>query len=232
MSGVGIVCALEREALLVPRNGDVVVRVSGPGPERARAAAEERIEAGARALVTIGLAGGLDPALPAGALVIAARAIGPDGTPVELDAAWVDRLRALLPEAMAATVATLEEPVGSTGAKAALHRATGAVACDLETAAVADAARAAGVPVAGLRVVCDPAGTALPRASRAALDGRGRVRGARVAAGLLRRPGELPALLRLGRAERTARSALAAALTRAWPALVAPPGVPRLGAAS
>ncbi len=52
--------------------------------------------------------------------------------------------------------------IDSAADKAALHAKTGAVAVDMETAAVAEACAAAGVPMLALRVISDDASATLP----------------------------------------------------------------------
>jgi adenosylhomocysteine nucleosidase len=91
--------------------------------------------------------------------------------------------------------------------KAAAH-AAGADAVDLESAAVARAAAAAGLPFSVLRAICDEAGRALPRAAVVALDAKGRIGAGRVLGALLRQPGDIFALVALGRDAGRARTAL------------------------
>ncbi len=56
----------------------------------------------------------------------------------------------------------LREPACSVAAKATLRAASGALAIDMESAAVAEAAAEAGVPFLVLRVIADPADRAIP----------------------------------------------------------------------
>ncbi|MDD5349063.1 MAG: hypothetical protein PHQ12_02510 [Chthoniobacteraceae bacterium] len=101
-------------------------------------------------LIAAGYAGGLDPALPAGALVLAGDA------PLE-------RAREILgTRAHVGGLATASEPVETPEAKAAFFRATDALAVDMETEAVAAFCRANGIPWLTLRAISDPAGVALP----------------------------------------------------------------------
>jgi adenosylhomocysteine nucleosidase len=79
---------------------------------------------------------------------------------------------------------------------------------DLESGAVAEQARLAGVPFAALRVICDPASATLPPAALVALSGEGAIVLLRVAGDVVRQPSQLPALLRLGRDAGRARAAL------------------------
>jgi hypothetical protein len=103
----------------------------------------------------------------------------------------------------------LDRMVLSTAEKAALHARTGAVAVDMESHRVAVAAAAAGLPVLAVRAIGDPAGRALPALAARALGEDGRPRIGPVVAGLLRRPGDLAALLRVRRDTEAALAALA-----------------------
>jgi adenosylhomocysteine nucleosidase len=91
--------------------------------------------------------------------------------------------------------------------KAAAHGA-GADAIDLESAAVARAATAAGLPFAVLRAICDEAGHALPLAAQVALDASGHIGFMRILAALLRQPNDIFPLIALGRDAARARTAL------------------------
>ena len=115
--------------------------------------------------------------------------------------------------------------VVTTAAKHALHIRTGALAVDLESAAVARAAIRHALPFAVLRAVCDPAARALPHAALVAVDARGRIGMLRVAGAVLARPWEMPALLRLAWDAAGARRALLARVASIAP-LHWPPWTP------
>jgi adenosylhomocysteine nucleosidase len=101
--------------------------------------------------------------------------------------------------------------------KAALFTASHADAVDLESGAVARAAKAHNVPFAVLRAIADPAGANLPPAALIALDSGGAIGISRVLASVLRHPQQIPALLQLARDAQAARKALAARLRRLPP---------------
>jgi adenosylhomocysteine nucleosidase len=92
--------------------------------------------------------------------------------------------------------------------KAALNRQSGAIAVDLESHLVAEAAAAAGLPFAALRAVADPAERALPPAALIGLDATGHPALGRILLSLARQPAQLPALLRLARDTRRALATL------------------------
>lgn len=193
---------LEAEARIARRLG-VPVAVGGGGPEGAARAAEQLAAEGAPALVSFGLAGGLDPGLHPGALLVPAEVLADDGR-WPTDPALCARLGGATPGALFGDGAIL----ATAAAKQALHRRTGTVAVDLESAAVARAAARHGLPFAVLRAVCDPASRDLPRAALVALDTQGRIGPLRVAGAVLSRPWEIPALIALGQDAARARRAL------------------------
>jgi len=182
---------LEAEARLARRLG-VPVETGGGHAEGAAAAAARLAAQGVSSLVSFGLAGGLDPALAPGAILVP-RAVLLDSDRWDADLALMDRLGGPTPGTLyggGRIIATARD-------KAALHARTGAVAVDLESAAVADVARRHGLPFAALRAVCDPAARGLPRAALVALDAAGQIGAWRVGAAVLARPWEIPALVRL-----------------------------------
>jgi len=201
MNRWGLVTGLQAEARIARPLG--AVAAGGGLPAGAAEAAERLAAQGVAALVSFGLCGGLDPALPPGAIVVPRRvctAHRHHATAANIAAAlggWsADRLWA--GDAVVATAAD----------KRALFAASGAVAVDLESGAVAAVAERHGLPFAVLRAVCDPAETTLPPAALLALDQAGAIGLWRVAASVIAAPGQLPALLRLARDAGRARAAL------------------------
>ncbi len=204
----------------------VGLRVTGIGARRASGAARALLAEGAEAMVSWGIAAGLDATLAPGDLVIPDAVLGADGRCRRPDPAWCARLRAALGgEGRGGVLAEAETVLASAGAKRRLAvRAGGAVAADMESAAIAALAETAGVPWLVVRAISDDAGSALPRAAREGLDGHGRLRPARALRALLARPGEVGGLLALWAGIRAARSTLERVAGRCGPALAAPGG--------
>jgi adenosylhomocysteine nucleosidase len=98
--------------------------------------------------------------------------------------------------------------------KSLLYRRLRAVAVDLESGAVARVAGEKGLAFAVLRAIADPAELDLPRAAVSALDDEGRVRLGFVLCSILREPGQLPGLIKVGRDAKAARAALLERLKR------------------
>lgn len=138
----------------------VAVVVSGPGRKAARRAATALLE-GHRpgCLLSAGLAGGLDPALAHGDLLLINR-VG-DGA-----GKWISLRLNYEPNGdnpvRAGSLLTLDRVVGQAAEKRALGQQHGALAVDMETLAVAEACQAAGTPLVAARVICDTADEDLP----------------------------------------------------------------------
>jgi adenosylhomocysteine nucleosidase len=223
LSAAGIVCALAAEARhLGPLNAGrsieslpdgTLFSVTGMGGLAAARGAEALLAAGAGALASFGLAGGLDPALHAGAVLLPDEVIGPNGQRLVTSTGWRDRLvAALQPHQLASTgrLLTMPRAVGSVTDKAELFRSTGAAAVDMESLAVAEVAARHQVPFVAVRVVVDSAGDVLPNAVSAAADKEGHLQIWRLMGALALAPGELAPLFRLARRYRAANRSLAA----------------------
>jgi adenosylhomocysteine nucleosidase len=200
----------------INRLGDgTLLMVSGMGGPAAAAAARALVDAGATALMSFGLAGGLDPRLSPGSLFLPSAVLANDAlAPAVTDAAWRDglsaSLAALRPHAQG-TLLTSERAIASVGAKAALFRITAAAAVDMEGFAVAGVALQRQIPFVALKVIVDGAHDALPGCALAATDAGGRVHLGRLLRALVRSPSELAPLFTLALRYRTASQMLAAA---------------------
>lgn len=218
MTHLGIVVGMAHEARCLtplsehpPSGWRVSVRVAGASAARARAAADALVADGARALLSFGVAGGLDPDLAPGDLIVASSVIHPGATMQPTDPGWRARLLGALPHAVEGPIVGSQRPILRVRDKD-LHRALStALALDMESHAVAAAAGAAGLPFAAIRAVADPGGRAVPLAALAGLDERGETRAWGVLVVLAFRPWQVPAVLRLALDHRAAMRALARA---------------------
>jgi adenosylhomocysteine nucleosidase len=219
---IGVVTGLRAEARCLG-GLDLAVACSGARPARARAEAERLLAEGALGLVSFGLAGGLSPAMVSGDLLLADEVVLPGGERIATDLAWRNRIAARIAGAgrapHRAAAAGSDHLVATNAAKRELFATTRAAAVDMESHAVAEAARREGLPFVVLRAIADRADQTLPRAAGVALGPGGEIRPLLVARALLHRPGELPALLRLGRQSRTALAVLRRVVLLAGPAL-------------
>lgn len=197
---VGVITGLIKEAnCLRARRGSApaLVFAAGGQPALAAHAAEKMLDEGASGLVSFGIAGGLDPSLGPGVLIVAERVLDGDGRDFTCDPVWVDRLLLADGAHDSGPILGSDRPVLSPEDKRRLHRRTGALAVDMESHAVAEVADRAGVPFVAVRAIGDPASRAIPRAALAGLGPDGRTRALPVLAALMRRPGDFGAIWRL-----------------------------------
>jgi adenosylhomocysteine nucleosidase len=220
---IGVVAALEAEARAlgpVVRRRDglsslgdgALLAVSGMGGALAAQAARHLVDAGAAALMSFGLAGGLDPALRAGTVVLPTAVISSGGAHFLTSTAWREQLGCAIAKqrpVAGGTLLTSPLPIGAVADKAAAFRETGAVAVDMESVGVAEVAAAHQLPFIAVRVIVDTAADVLPQAVMAASRG-GRVNLGRLIGGLAVAPLDLIALIRLGQRYRAATRSLAA----------------------
>ncbi|MFN0041619.1 MAG: nucleoside phosphorylase [Alphaproteobacteria bacterium] len=192
---LGVVTGLIAEAALIaPRHR---ARATGARPGRAAALAEALLAEGCTMLASFGLAGGIDPRLLPGALVLPNRILDADGRVFETDATWRVRLGALAGAHESGAILGSERALATTADKAHAHARTGALAVDMESHEVARVAHAHGVPFIAVRAVADPAGRGIPTAALHGIAPDGGTRPLAVICATLARPWQLPALLRL-----------------------------------
>jgi adenosylhomocysteine nucleosidase len=211
LNGIGVVAALAAEARALPQLGPgSQLAISGIGCAAAGAAARALIDARVAALMTFGLAGGLDPALNVGSVVLPEVVISQGGARYVTSAPWRQRLMAALNASCAIRAgALLTSPAAlkTPAEKAAAFRDSGAVAVDMESVAVAEVAAVYQLPFIAVRVIVDTAADTLPPAVVAA-SREGGVRIGRLLAGLVLAPGDIAALIRLAGRYRAAMRSL------------------------
>ncbi len=212
--GVGapilVVTGLSREAACLGGEG-LIPLCSGADVGLLRAVLIERADAEFSAVVSFGLAGGLDPGLRPGDVVIGTRAVG--GLE-HFDAHLV--LRQVLMEGFAgAGVAAREGAVVGVDAailtasgKAAFREQSGAIAVDMESHIAGAFAGRRGLPFAIVRAIGDPAARALPPLATKAIGPDGGVDVAGVLRELVREPAQLGDLIRAGLDARAAFATL------------------------
>lgn len=181
--------------------GDGVTTIcSGADPARLRTLLSEIDARNFRAVISFGLAGGLDPALRPGDVLIADDIVaGAKTWRANHDLASAHH-SALSPhqKVLRCRFAGADATVMNAGAKTALRVATNASAVDMETHIAAEFAERAKLPWGALRAVCDPASRALPQLATAGLKPDGGIDFAATLKSLARDPLQIPALIRTG----------------------------------
>jgi adenosylhomocysteine nucleosidase len=208
------ITGLAAEAKIARRGGWRAVAAGGDAA-RTEAAIARVLAEGASGLVSFGIAGGLEPSLRPGSLIVPDTVCDEAGLRCAVDAEWRQRVVARLRQAglacttgdilgCAAIAATPER-------KRALRQSTQAAALDLESHLVAQAATRGRVPFLVLRALADPAERLLPPAALIGLSADGKPAVWPVLMSLARRPAQLGALLELAGDTRRALAALRAA---------------------
>ena len=216
-------------------NGELVylpdgtmLSVSGMGPRRAALASRALLENGATALLSWGCAGGLDPKLSPGGLILPKTVITSDQILYHIDATWHESLcKRLIGHVDFQTEPVVESAtvVRTPGEKAILFHETGAIGVDMESAAVGAVAQEARVPFMVVRAVADSTDMTIPDISLNAVDEFGRLSLLKLIQGLAGHPTELFALIRVARSYRAAQRTLAAVARLTGKNLLVPQGV-------
>jgi len=197
----------------------LLVCCSGAGMAAAARAARTALQSqtSASLLVICGFAGGLDPTLAPGSLILAdtvLNAITGDiltsNTAFLESAGSVPHMGGILVHK--GCLATADRVLVRSSEKLEFHRKYGALAVDMETAGAAAVADDAGVPWISVRAITDGCNDDMPLDFNAMAGPDGAIDRRKIIGALLKRPGAIPGLIRLGARSSNAAHALAAYL--------------------
>ncbi|WP_428133776.1 phosphorylase [Bradyrhizobium sp.] len=202
-----IVTGLAQEARIAAGPGMIVI-CSSSDPQQLRALLSTLDSSTFRGVVSFGVAGGLDPSLRTGDVVVATEVMAGD-TRFLADMALNEemiagaalrrsRVTRRRRRVVRGCLAGVERVVAARACKAALHSETGAAAVDMESHIAAAYAAQAGIPFAALRVISDPAHRALPELAQNAIKPNGDVCLRTIMRGVVRNPMTLSALVSTG----------------------------------
>lgn len=180
------------------------ILVTRMGPAQAERQFLGRLAAGAPDRVfTCGFAGALNPDLPVGTVVFNTDpALGPE---------FQSMLRRA--GAVPASFQCRKRVATTADEKAAIRASTGADVVEMESGVIREICRARGIPAATIRVISDAAGEDLPLDFNELMRPDGRLAFPRLVWQVLRSPGRVPAMIRLGRNTARAAARLAAVLS-------------------
>lgn len=214
MTRIGVITGLAREADCFGSMRDrqaLRICCAGGDAKRAVACARKLVSDGCRGLVSFGIAGGLNPSLAPGSVVVAAAVVADDRSRIPCDVGWQGRLTAVLETEMSVVEAELlgrDQPVLLSAEKRRLHDATGAAAVDMESLAIGCVAVETEVPFLAVRAIADPADRDLPAWVPGLVDRDGRPRMRAVIRQIATHPRQAAVLFRLGMESRKAFGAL------------------------
>ncbi len=205
-----VVTGMKREAACAARES-VRTICSGASVVRLRAEFDRLHDAKFSAVISFGLAGGLDYALRPGDIVIADEVVSRETrhtTHRRFSDLLAEGAAAKGCKSVAGAVVGVDAPAMDTAAKAQLRESARAVAVDMESHLAAEFAHARRLPFAVMRAISDPASRALPAVAARALTPQGDVDGALVARELVRAPGQIGGLILAGLDSRAAFQSL------------------------
>lgn len=193
-----MVTGLYSEARIAAGAGMTVI-CSSSDPGQLRAQLDAFDHSSVRGIISFGIAGGLDPSLEPGDLVVASEIMTADtrwATAAALSENLVERTTIGRRRIVGGAIVGAEEIILHPRDKVVLHRETGATAVDMESHIAAAYAASVGLPFAALRVINDPASRALPALALNALKPNGDICPRKVLRGVARKPTMIPALMR------------------------------------
>lgn len=197
------VTGLRAEARIAARSSGVKAVAGGGNAARLEALAKQAIKDGAGALISYGIAAGLEPNMTPGMCAVAGEVVH-EGKSYATNADWSVAIKQAVGVAELVTIAGVDHVLQSQAEKSALHAKCGAVAADMESHIVARLAAEHGLPFAVLRAIADPVSRAIPAAALAGMGTDGHVKIGAVLLSLAGNPAQLPALLHLAADTRAA----------------------------
>jgi adenosylhomocysteine nucleosidase len=195
-----IVTGLVQEARIAAGPGMAVI-CSSSDPQQLRALLTVFDPATIRGVISFGVAGGLDPSLKSGDVVVATEVMAGDDrwlAGFALNEELIANVALGRRRVIRGGLAGVEDVVVAQSGKAALRLETGAAAVDMESHIAAAYASEAGLPFAALRVISDPASRALPALARSAIKPNGDIDLRKILRGVVRNPRTLRALVSTG----------------------------------
>lgn len=177
----------------------VCIAEIGTGAKHAAAAAADVIAVHRPAwVISAGFAGGLVEELPRGHLLMADSILSAHGEELSVGFQLSAEALAQTPKLHVGRLVTVDRIVKTSSAKRDLAAATGAIACDMETALVAEACRAARTRFLSVRIISDAVDDELPPEIERLMQSKTLARQMGAAAGaIFRRPSAVKDLWRL-----------------------------------
>jgi adenosylhomocysteine nucleosidase len=195
-----IVTGLVQEARIAAGPGMAVI-CSSSDPRQLRSLLATLDPTSFRGVISFGVAGGLDPTLKSGDIVVATEVLAGEArwlTELPLNEDQIASVALKRRRVVRGGLAGVEQVIAARAGKAALWSKTGAAAVDMESHIAAAYAAEAGLPFAALRVISDPASRALPALAMSAIKPNGDIDLRKVLRGVARHPSTIRALVSTG----------------------------------
>lgn len=205
-----LITGMKREAACAAGDG-VITLCSSASAAQLRQSLERLKGQDFGAVISFGLAGGLDPALRPGDAIVAREIIAQGARYAvhpRLAAAMIDAVAKTGRAPVSDALVGVDQMAMDVAAKTALRKQTSAAAVDMESHIAAAFAKANRTPFAAVRVVADPATRTLPPLAAKAITPDGDIDNGYVTRELIRAPGQIGELIRTGLDSRAAFSTL------------------------
>ena len=214
MSRLGIIVALPAEAkslyskklkiaLPIEIQKDIFICLSGIGYDSAQIAAKKLLALKVDALISWGVAGAIDSSVNSGDLILPKSIINQDKQGL-ISTEWRERISDYLQQTssriLTGNIASSKTICATVTDKNNLLAATGALAVDMESAAIVETALAHQLDCLVIRAVADNANTAIPEAVLDHTDNMGRPRIFKFVWSCLFKPAQIRELFNLARA--------------------------------
>lgn len=181
--------------------GGAMLTLTGMGPRSASRCSQRLLDRGANALLSWGSAAGLHESLKPGHLVLPECVLTADLSRRFVDPQWHRKLYAALEDQHLPCTAPLVESravLASSTQKRELGKRSGAIAADMESAAIAEVAHRANLPFMVIRAVSDSVEYGIPQHLIQATDAIGRIRWQDILVLIALRPWKWSTAIRLG----------------------------------
>lgn len=217
MTKLGVITGLKFEADIIRRaaqklNHDHPHYASVAGnQDRSFEAAKAFVKAGAKGLISFGIAGGLTGEVPVGTLILASEVYCGKGGVYKTDETWRKDLEEVLKSEISAVTGpmiSLPHALESEDQKRGAHTDTGAFGVDMESFGVAKAAKEMKVPFIVIRAVSDGAADTLPACVVPAMGKDGEIKIGPILKSIAANPGDIPHLIGFGLKTRKANATL------------------------
>lgn len=157
---------------------------------------QEAIQKGAAGIISYGLAGGLNPRLKSGDIIIG-HTVFDKNIAYETDLKWRTLLKKTITGSILGNVIGVDEPVASLLEKNQLYSQSGGIIVDMESHIAARIAKVHGLPFVILRVIADHAGREVPEAALQGLNQNGTINISAILNSLVENPKQISTLFGL-----------------------------------
>ena len=223
MTKTGIITALRSEMscltqskpepnVVTKLNEQLLLVLSGMGLKNVNAAVDILLAMKVENLVSFGTAGALSDELKSGDIVIPANIVNAKGDRQNISSVWRENVIQNLHTCPATIhygdIVTTDNVISNSADKHALRKKTGAIAVDMESALISDAATEHNLSVIVVRIIVDEADSSIPMKVLDITDAYGEIAIMGLLGAIVLQPSLIKELVKLGSAFKTARHSM------------------------